>query len=154
MNSSVKASLGISPSLLQILLLIAVSYLFGIPSAMNLSILTNQDFVWGLALLLSGGLFAFVIIRFKASKIRTEILAKNPDDVKPGRLWDVIITYFVPIASVLLLSWWLINDGMNGEWYNPFASASLMTAVVQWGIVISVLLLINKWVIRKTEDKL
>lgn len=137
-----------------IVLLVAISYLFGIPSAMNLDILTNQDFVWGLALLLSGGLFAFVIIRFKASRIRTEVLDKNPKDIKPGRLWDMIITYFVPAASVLLLSWWLINDGMNGEWYNPFAQSSLMTSLLQWGIVISVLLIINKWVIRKTENRL
>ncbi|MEJ7736422.1 MAG: sodium-dependent transporter [Chitinophagaceae bacterium] len=137
-----------------IVLLIAISYLFGIPSAMNLSILTNQDFVWGLALLLSGGLFAFVITKFRASKIRTEILDQNPEDIKPGRFWDVVITWFVPVASVLLLSWWLINDGMNNEWYNPFASASLMTTVLQWGIVISVLLVINKWVTRKNENKL
>ena len=46
-----------------IILLVIISYLFGIPSAMNLNILTNQDFVWGLALLLSGGLFAFEVVR-------------------------------------------------------------------------------------------
>ena len=135
-----------------ILLLVAISYLFGIPSAMNMEILTNQDFVWGLALLLSGGLFAFVIIRYKTSRIRTEILGKNPNDIKPGRLWDIIMTYFVPAASVLLLSWWLINDGMNGEWYNPFAQSSLMTSLLQWGIVVSVLLIINKWIVRRTHE--
>ena len=137
-----------------ILSLVVISYLFGIPSAMNMDILTNQDFVWGLALLLSGGLFAFVIIRFKASRIRTKILDKNPDDIKPGLLWDIIMTYFVPVAAVLLLTWWLINDGMNGEWYNPFAQSSLMTSLLQWGIVISVLLGINKWIVRKTENTL
>lgn len=137
-----------------IVLLVAVSYLFGIPSAMNLDILTNQDFVWGLALLLSGGLFAFVIIRFKASRIRTEILDRNPNDIKPGRLWDTIITYFVPAASIILLLWWLISDGMNGEWYNPFAQSSLMTSLLQWGMGIAVLLILNKWIVRKTENNL
>jgi len=135
-----------------IVLLVAVSYLFGVPSAMNLDILTNQDFVWGLALLLSGGLFAFVVIHFKAQRIRTEILDKNPDDIKPGRLWDLIITYFIPAASVLLLSWWLINDGMTGNWYDPFTQSSLMTSLLQWGIVIIVLLVINKWVVKRTTE--
>jgi NSS family neurotransmitter:Na+ symporter len=135
-----------------IILLVIISYLFGIPSAMNLNILTNQDFVWGLALLLSGGLFAFVMIRFKVSRIRSEILDKNPKDIKPGRLWDYIISYFIPAASVLLLSWWLINDGMNGEWYNPFGQSSLMTSLLQWGIVISVLFIINKWIVRRTNE--
>lgn len=137
-----------------IILLVIISYLFGIPSAMNLNILTNQDFVWGLALLISGGLFAFVMIRFKASRIRSEILDKNPKDIKPGRLWDNIITYFIPAASILLLSWWLINDGMNGEWYDPFGQSSLMTSLLQWGIVIAVLFIINKWIVRRTKDSL
>src|SRR5690606_25009586 len=127
-------------------------YLFGIPSAMNLDILANQDFVWGLALILSGGFFAFTIIRFKASRVRSEILDKNPSDIKPGKKWDKIITYFIPVASIVLLSWWLINDGMTEEWYNPFATSSLMTSILQWGIIILVLISLNKWIVKKTED--
>ncbi|MEZ5043470.1 MAG: sodium-dependent transporter [Saprospiraceae bacterium] len=135
-----------------ILLIVIISYLLGIPSAINLDVLTNQDFVWGLALLLSGGLFAVVVIRFKAARVRMEILAQNPDDIKPGRLWDLVITYFIPAASVLLLSWWLLIDGMNSEWYNPFAQSSIMTCVLQWGLVFSVLFILNKWIVRKTEN--
>lgn len=132
--------------------LVVVSYLFGIPSAMNLDILANQDFVWGLALILSGGFFAFTIIRFKASRVRSEILDKNPSDIKPGKKWDKIITYFIPVASIVLLSWWLINDGMTEEWYNPIATSSLMTSILQWGIIILVLISLNKWIVKKTED--
>jgi NSS family neurotransmitter:Na+ symporter len=84
--------------------------------------------------------------------VREEILAKNPDDIPPGRLWDLVITYFIPVASVLLLVWWLINDGANSEWFNPFAQSSIMTCVLQWGIVIAVFLIINKWIVRKTEN--
>jgi len=135
-----------------ILLLVAISYLFGIPSAMNLNVLTNQDFVWGLALLLSGGLFAFVLLRFKASRIRSEILDRNPLDIKPGRPWDFVVTYFIPAASILLLSWWLISDGMNENWYDPFGQSSLATSLFQWGIVITVLVVMNKWIARKTDE--
>ena len=133
-----------------ILMIVAVSYLIGIPSAMNLNILSNQDFVWGLALMISGGFFAFTIIRFKAKKVREEILYKNPDDIQPSRLWDIVITYFVPTASVVLLGWWLINDGMNGEWYSPFARSSLMTCLLQWGFILLVLMILNKWIVRRT----
>lgn len=136
-----------------IFLIIVVSYLVGIPSAVNLDVLANQDFVWGLALLISGGFCAFAMIRFKAKRIRLEILSQNPSDLRPGRIWDLIITYFVPIASVLLLSWWLISDGMNGEWYDPFASASIMTCVVQWGLVFAVLIGLNKWVVKRTVEE-
>ena len=135
-----------------ILIIICLTYLCGIPSAINLNVLANQDFVWGLALLLSGGLFAFVIIRFKASRIRTEILDKNPDDLKLGRYWDRIVSIFIPLASILLLVWWLLMDGMNEDWYKPFARASLMTCILQWTMVIAVFLLINKWIIKRTSE--
>ncbi len=136
-----------------ILLIIVVSYLIGIPSAVNLNILANQDFVWGLALLISGGFCAFTMIRFKASRIRSEILNQNPNDIKPGKLWDIIITYFVPLASILLLGWWLISDGTSGQWYDPFAQSSIMTCLVQWGLILIVLIALNKWIVSKTEDE-
>ncbi len=135
---------------LAILLIVSISYLLGIPSAINLNI-TNQDFVWGLALLLSGGFFAFVIIKFRASKVREEILSANPSDVKTNRLWDIVISYFIPIGSVILLLWWLINDGATDDWYNPFAQSSLMTYFIQWGFVVMVLIALNKWVVKKME---
>lgn len=134
-----------------IVIIIAISYLVGIPSAINLNILSNQDFVWGLALLISGGFFAFVVIRFGASRVRKEILSQNPDDVKLSRIWDTVITYFIPIASVVLLSWWLINDGANEEWYNPFAQSSIVTCVLQWGVVLLILIGINRWIVGRTE---
>jgi NSS family neurotransmitter:Na+ symporter len=133
-----------------ILMIVAGSYLFGIPSALNLNVLSNQDFVWGLALLISGGFFAFVLIRFGVARVREDILQKNPDDIQPSRLWDIVITYFVPTASVLLLAWWLIHDGMNEDWYNPFAQFSISTSVLQWGLVLLVLIALNKWISRRT----
>lgn len=134
-----------------ILLIVAISYLCGIPSALSTNVLANQDFVWGLALLISGGLFAFVIIRFKAKRVREEILRQNPDDIKLGSLWDKVISVFIPIASVLLLSWWLIADGLNEDWYNPFAMSSISSCIFQWGVVLLALILINKWVVKRTS---
>jgi NSS family neurotransmitter:Na+ symporter len=43
---------------------VGLSYLLGIPSARNLNILSNQDFVWGLALMISGAFVAFMVIRY------------------------------------------------------------------------------------------
>ena len=134
-----------------ILLIVATSYLLGIPSAINLNILTNQDFVWGLALLLSGGFFAFTIVKFKAKKVREEILSANPNDLRTNRLWDVIISSFIPLGSVALLLWWLITDGTTDNWSDPFAQTSMMTCLVQWGLVITTLVLLNKWIVQKTK---
>ncbi len=136
-----------------ILLLIAISYIVGIPSAVNLNFLANQDFVWGLALMISGGFFAFAVIRFGARRIRKEIIAKNKDDVQPGPFWDMVITRFVPLAAFLLLLWWLISDGMNTQWANPFARSSVATCLVQWGVVLGLLVVLNRWIVRRTSEE-
>ena len=135
-----------------ILVLVALSYVIGIPSAVNLNFLANQDFVWGLALLISGGFFAFVVIRYKAKRIRSEIIAQNQEDIQPGALWDVVISVFVPAASVLLLGWWLVVDGMNAQWSNPFAASSLATCLLQWGVVLGVLIGFNRWIVNRTHN--
>ena len=135
-----------------ILLIIAISYLIGIPSAINLDILANQDFVWGLALLISGGFCAFTMIRFKTKRIRTEVIGQNPDDIQPGRLWDLVITYFVPAASILLLGWWLIHDGANDQWYDPLAHSSIMTCLIQWGAILGILIGLNQWIVQRTKE--
>jgi NSS family neurotransmitter:Na+ symporter len=132
-----------------ILLIVIFSYLLGIPSAINLNFLSNQDFVWGLALLLSGGMFAIVVIQFGAENIRSKILSQNSDDIMPGKLWDYVMTFIIPIASILLLSWWLINDGMNENWFNPFGQFTLMTCLFQWGLVLIILISLNKWIVKK-----
>ena len=134
-----------------ILIIVIGSYIIGIPSALYLDVLSNQDFVWGLALLISGGFCAFTIIRFGASKIRSEILSQNKEDLKTSVLWDIVVTYFVPTASVLLLIWWLIIDGASEDWYNPFAMNSIMTCLVQWTVILSLVILCNKWIVRRTD---
>ena len=41
-----------------IVIIVILIFLFGIPSARNLNLLSNQDFVWGVALMISGALIA------------------------------------------------------------------------------------------------
>ena len=44
----------------------------GIPSAMNIDILANQDFVWGVALMISGIFFALAASKYGIEKILKE----------------------------------------------------------------------------------
>jgi len=63
-----------------IALVVGLSYLLGIPSARNLNILSNQDFVWGLALMLSGAFVAFMVIRYGVIQLRQQELTCDPND--------------------------------------------------------------------------
>jgi NSS family neurotransmitter:Na+ symporter len=133
-----------------ILLVVGLSYLLGIPSAINLNILTNQDFVWGVALMLSGAFVAFIVITYGPKKIRTEELTTK-NDILLGKWWDIIIQYFIPVAAVVLLVWWLAQAATVDQWYNPIKSYSLMTCILQWAIIIVVFISLNRWIVRKNR---
>ena len=133
-----------------------VGFLFGLPSALNLNFLANQDFVWGIGLLLSGAFVAFAVIRYGVTKFRTEAILSAPGDRDPGRVWDYLAGVLVPVQAVILLGWWLYRSAAvyaPNTWFNPFEPYSIMTCLLQWGLVLVVLLAINRWLCRRTLSR-
>lgn len=130
-----------------------VAFLLGVPSALNLDVLANQDFVWGVGLLISGAFVAFAVIQYGVQRFRVEAILSAPGDRDPGRSWDVLAGGLVPIQAVILLGWWLYRSATvyaPDTWFNPFEPFSIMTCLVQWGLVMVVLLAINQWLCRRT----
>ena len=128
--------------------------LFGIPSALSMDVFVNQDWVWGVALILSGAFIAFAIIRFGVDKFRTEVINGLGSDVKVGKWYNLLIKFAIPVQAVILLSWWLFSSiSWDPEWWNPFHTENLGTCLFQWGIVISIFYLSNKFLIKKTLEK-
>jgi len=131
-------------------LVVAVVYLMGIPSARNLNLLSNQDFVWGIGLMISGAFIAFAIIRFGVSRMRTELNSVSWD-WNVGRWWGFNISLFIPVAALALLAWWMFQSVTvfaPEEWYNPLNAFSLMTCVVQFLGILLIFILLN----RKISD--
>ena len=126
-----------------IAVIVILVFLFGRPSARNLDFLSYQDFVWGVALMISGALIAFLIIKQGTQQVRLEI-NDTANDRKIGKWWVYVINYFIPIAASVLLIWWLSQSFVPGEWYNPFKAFSFMSCIFQWSIVLLVLLIFNK----------
>jgi len=130
-----------------IVIIVILIFIFGIPSARNLNFLSNQDFVWGVALMISGAMIAWLIIKQGVSKVQTEINSIEGDK-HLGNWWKYIITWFIPSGAVILLIWWLVQSFVPGEWYNPFSDFSFMSCIFQWSIVIFLLVLFNKRIAR------
>jgi len=129
-----------------ILLVVALIYIFGIPSARNLDFLSNQDFVWGIALMISGALVAIVIIKSGVKAVRKEINVE-PSDWNLRPWWELVIRFFIPFAVVALLVWWFYLAATvfaPDDWFNPLNPYSIMTCLVQWGIMVSLFVLFNK----------
>ncbi|MGN8224307.1 sodium-dependent transporter [Gracilimonas sp. BCB1] len=129
------------------LIICATGFGFGIPSALNLTIFANQDFVWGIGLMVSGALISYAVIKYGTQKFRDELINTEERSATLGSWWEIIIKYVVPIEVVTLLGWWMYLSATTyapDTWYNPLSPFSVMTVVLQWGLA---LLLV--WFFRK-----
>jgi neurotransmitter:Na+ symporter, NSS family len=134
---------------------VVAGFLLGMPSALNLDVLGNQDFVWGVALMISGGFIAYLVHRYGARRLHGEVSA--PGDWRLPRAWDGIIRWAIPLQVLVLLVWWGWQAttpgflGEGGRWYDPLNPYSLMTCLVQWGIALAAFVALNRWMARQIE---
>ena len=125
-----------------------LGFVLGLPSAWKMGFLENQDWVWGLGLLVSGLFIAIAAIRYGADRFRKELI-NTPEERHPvGRWFVLVMTILIPLEFAALVVWWFyqVATTLDPEgWWNPFHTYSVGTAVFQWGLVIAVLLLLNRW---------
>ncbi|MBN1300975.1 MAG: sodium-dependent transporter [Melioribacteraceae bacterium] len=129
----------------------SLGFIFGIPSALSIDFFTNQDWVWGIGLILSGAFIAFAVRKYDVEKFRKEIVNGSGSDIKVGGWYTVIIKYLIPVQAVILLGWWLISSvSWEPEWWNPFHTENAGTCLLQWGLFISLFIGLNRYITRKT----
>jgi NSS family neurotransmitter:Na+ symporter len=131
----------------------AAGILFGLPSALNLDIFHNQDWVWGVGLMLSGFFFAFAVLRYGVSSWREKFINHAASDLRIGAWWDWVIRFIV-VESVVLMVWWLWSAkgaDFKATWslFNP---GNVGTVLIQWVVVLVILLLANKWMGRSLKE--
>lgn len=134
---------------LAVLVVGGVSFALGIPSAIWIGFLDNQDFVWGVGLLISGTLMAIAIIRYGVERMRAEINAVS--DLHVGRWWSACIL-LAPVFFVGMLLWWIylsIAVYAPDSWWNPFSTFSTATMLVQWAILFGAVYSLNSYLAKK-----
>jgi NSS family neurotransmitter:Na+ symporter len=125
----------------------SVGFLLGIPSALSATVFGNQDFVWGLGLMISGAFIAYIAIRYGIGRFRTELINADSEGLTSGVIIERLLTYGIPIQVVVLLGWWIWRSATQfapETWYDPFDPYSVMTCFAQWGILAGVLIALNK----------
>lgn len=137
-----------------IIIVAIVGFVLGVPSAINLDFFANQDWVWGVGLILSGAFISFSIIRYGVDNFRTEIINGYGSDVKIGKWYNFVIAILIPIQVVVLIAWWLISSvSWDSQWWNPFHSLNTGTVLFQWAIVLAVLILLNKVMYKRIFER-
>ncbi len=137
-------------------IIVLIAFLAGLPSVADLNFLSNQDYVWGIGLIISGVFIALLAGNYGIRTLRSEFDYSGRDWI-PGTWWNVAVKYFLPVSGTLLILWWLFLSATvfaPGEWYNPFNPFSVMTCIVQWGLAIVLLLIFNRWLVGKVMKRL
>jgi NSS family neurotransmitter:Na+ symporter len=131
----------------------SAGFLFGLPSAISLDFFANQDFVWGIGLMISGGFISFAVIQFGADKFRNELVNTDESSVKLGKWWSILLKYVIPVEVVTLLVWWIYLSATSfapDSWYNPLSPFSVATVLLQWGVVMVLFKIYNGKIAEKT----
>ncbi len=131
------------------------SLLLGLPSALWMQALDNQDWVWSVALMLSGLFFSIAVVAHGVKRFRDEHLNHEHSDIRVGRWWDGVIAVVVPLEAVFLLGWFLYQSRLDDPvgWLRPFDSGNVFnvgTVLFQLGIACAVLIALNGWIVKKT----
>lgn len=136
-----------------LVLVSVVGFILGLPSALSIDFLSNQDFVWGIGLMISGAFIALAVAKYGVTRFREETIDGIEGDWNGSRGWDFLIRTVVPIEALVLLIWWFylsITAYAPDTWYDPFDPFSIATCIFQWGIVLLMLVMANKWMVGRT----
>lgn len=123
-----------------ILLVAGFGFLIGLPSALSLEFLSNQDWVWGLGLLVSGVICVLAVASVGFREFRRSWIEEDGEGTRVGPWFDGVLAFLIPIQFVILLGWWF----SQATGWDPFETYSIGTCLLQWGVAFLVL-----WAIRR-----
>ena len=128
----------------------ALGFVVGLPSALSIDMFRNQDWVWGVGLMLSGFFFAFAVLRFGVDRFRATMVNTEGCDLVVGRWWNVTIR-LVAVQAVVLMGWWLwqaVDPSDLAATLTPFSTFNVGSVLVQWIVAITAFLLLNRWLVK------
>ena len=116
-----------------------------------MAVFQNQDWVWGVGLMLSGFFFAVAVLKYGVTEWRETFINTGHSDIRVGAWWDWAIRLVV-VEAVILMAWMLW--GARGDGWaaalTPFSSYNIGSVLVQWAIVLVVLIALNRFLVGRS----
>ena len=126
-------------------------FILGLPSAISMGFFNNQDWVWGLGLMVSGFFFTLAVLKVGPKKFREEIISTSENKINLGKGFDILVKVFLPLQFVAMLGWWFwqaYSENPN-NWFNIFSQSTVGTVLFQWAVAIAVFIFFNKAITKK-----
>ena len=136
----------------------ASCFVVGFPSAWSLAIFENQDWVWGVGLLVSGIFIAFLILKYGPMKFKRDFIDEN-SDFKVSKYYFASMITFIFFAGIFLTYWWMDQGYSEYPWFdaegnwNFFDRYSNASIVTQWAIALLIAVVFNGWFYKKFVKK-
>lgn len=116
--------------------------IFGLPSAYSLEFFNNQDWVWGIGLILSGLFIIFAVFKYGFTKFKEEFIDVDSDIILPNWFFKSTMSINIFLAFFLIISW--MSKGYSSDNWNIFDTYSNASILFQWLLVILAGLVLNK----------
>ena len=128
--------------------------ILGFPSAWSLDFFNNQDWVWGIGLIVSGLFFVLVALRSGLLRFKHEVIDRDSDFRVPDLYFAACITLNAVLA-VVLIGWWMSRGYSEHTWFDANGNWSMFdvysnaTVVTQWLLVVVVGVALNGLLYRR-----
>ena len=127
-----------------------VTIIMGIPSALSLKFFNNQDWVWGIGLLLSGFFFIFFVLKMGVEKFVLQFINEYYNHIKKYMYLLKIFSIVMIIEFLTMTTWWFIQsiNWYPNSWWHPFQEFSLGTCLLQWFLLILIGILVTNNILK------
>jgi len=130
---------------------------FGFPSAWSLNFFSNQDWVWGVGLIVTGLFIMIGVALNNPRSFKAEAIDVG-SDIELSTRFFVLAIYANIVVAFFLIYWWLSQD-YSATWFNEkgywdlFGTFSNASTVTQWVTVMVVGVLLNRFLYKKFVEQ-
>ena len=131
---------------------------FGFPSAWSLDFFSNQDWVWGIGLVVSGLFILAAAIRYGVLPFKKQLI-DHDSDFKVSNGYFVGCVFLNVVLALVLIYWWLSQGYSQYPWFNEDGNWNLFdiysnaTVLTQWGVVILIGIVLNRFLYKSYVQK-
>ena len=113
----------------------------GLPSALSRAFFANQDWVWGVGLMVSGLFIALATTIYGQRRFRTGLVNTGAEALQVGRYYEWMLKYGIPVQFVMMFGWWMYQAASwdPAGWWNPLHVENVGTCLAQWGVLLALL---------------